>query len=138
MRVTQISVFLENRPGRLAYLLQVLADTQINMRALSVADSADFGIVRMIVDDVDQALQAIHAANLTAATTQVLRVEIPDTPGGLDRQVVEPLAESGVNIEYMYAYGGRISETAIVVLKVDHLDKAIQALSNAMQAMASS
>ncbi len=129
MNAPQISVFLENRPGRLAHLLQVLAAAEVNMRALSVADSADFGIVRLIVDDPDAAMKAIHAGDMTARITQVLRVEVPDEPGALERAVVEPLAEAGVNIEYMYAYGGRLSETAIVVLKVDDLEKAKQTLA---------
>jgi len=129
MNAPQISVFLENRPGRLAHLLQVLAAAEVNMRALSVADSADFGIVRLIVDDADAAAKAIRAEGMTARITQVLRVEVPDEPGALERTVVEPLAEAGVNIEYMYAYGGRLSETAVVVMKVDNLEKAQQALA---------
>ena len=129
MQVTQISVFLENQPGRLAYLLNVLSDAQVNLQALSVADSADFGIVRLIVADPEAARSAIHGADLTAATTQVLRVEIPDVPGGLVRSVVEPLAHAGVNIEYTYAYSERASDKAVVVLKVDDLETAEQVLS---------
>lgn len=128
MNVPQISVFVENRPGRLAYLLQILAEAEVNIRALSVADSADFGIVRLIVDDPKGAIDAIHAAGMTGRITSVLRVEVPDVPGALERDVVEALAEAGVNIEYMYAYGGRLSETAIIILKVDNLEKAEQAL----------
>ena len=128
MQVTQISVFLENRPGRLAYLLDVLSDAQVNLQALSVADSADFGVVRLIVADPDAALQAIHDADMTAATTEVLRVEIPDVPGGLSRAVVAPLAKAGVNIEYVYAYSELRLEKAVVVLKVDDIEKAEQSL----------
>jgi len=131
MNASQISVFLENRPGRLAHLLQVLAGAGVNMRALSVADSSDFGIVRLIVDDVDAAMEAIRGADMTARTIQVLRVEVSDEPGALERTVVEPLAEAGVNIEYMYAYGGRLSETAVVVLKVDNQEKAERTLGRA-------
>lgn len=128
MNVPQISVFVENRPGRLAYLLRTLADAEVNIRALSVADSADFGIVRLIVDDPKEAIDAIHAAGMTGRITSVLRVEVPDMPGALERDVVEALAEAGVNIEYMYAYGGRLSETAVIILKVDDIEKAEQAL----------
>lgn len=124
MNVTQISVFLENRPGRLAHLLQVLSDAKVNLRALSVADSADFGIARVIVDDADTAIRAIHAANMTTATTQVLRVEIPDVPGGLATAVIEPLAAADVNIQYIYAFSERPLQKAVVVLKVDDLEKA--------------
>jgi hypothetical protein len=128
MRATQISVFLENRPGRLAYLLQVLSDAQINLQALSVADSADFGIARLIVRDPDAAMKAIQQAGLTAATNQVLRVEIADTPGALAKTVIEPLAQAGVNIEYTYAFREHPHEKAVVVLKVDDLEKADQVL----------
>ena len=128
MQVTQISVFLENQPGRLAHLLNVLSDAQVNLQALSVADSADFGIVRLIVADPDAAKATIHGAGLTAATTEVLRVEIPDVPGGLVRSVVEPLAQAGVNIEYTYAYSERALDKAVVVLKVDDLEKAEEVL----------
>ena len=129
MNVTQISVFLENRPGRLAHLLNVLSEAQINLRALAVADTADFGIARVIVDDVDKAISAIHAAGMTAAKTEVLRVEIPDIPGGLAKTVIEPLAEAGVNIEYLYAYSETTETNAIVVLKVDDLKGAGAALA---------
>ena len=129
MNITQISVFLENRPGRLAHLLTVLSDAGINLQALVVADTADFGIARIIVDDVDKAMKAIHEADMTAATTKVLRVEIPDTPGGLAKSVMEPLSEAGVNIEYPYAYSETTETNAIVVLKVDDLKTASAALS---------
>ena len=129
MQVPQISVFVENRPGRLAHLLRTLADAGTNIHALSVADSSDFGIVRLIVDDPEGAMKAIHAQGLTGRITSVLRVEVPDKPGALENFVVEPLAEAGVNLEYMYAYGGRLSDTAIIVLKVDDMAKAESALA---------
>ena len=128
MKVTQISVFLENRPGRLLHLLQVFADAGVNLQALSMADTADFGIARVIVGDTQAAMQAIQQTGLTAATTEVLRVEIPDTPGGLAQTVIEPLAQAEVNVEYIYAYGERPSGKAVVVLKVDDLEKAEQVL----------
>jgi hypothetical protein len=128
MRVTQISVFLENRPGRLAHLLQVLAEAKVNLRALSLADTADFGIARIIVADTAAAMAAIRHAELTAATTEVLRVEVPDEPGALENTIVVPLAQAGVNIEYLYAHSERPLDKAEVVLKVDRLDKAEQVL----------
>lgn len=128
MQVTQISVFLENRPGRLGHLLRVLSAAQVNLAALSVADSADFGIARVIVDNVEAAVAAIREAGMTAATTPVLRVEIPDIPGGLVDAVIEPLSQAGVNIQYTYAYSERAAGKAVVVLKVDDLEKAQQAL----------
>lgn len=131
MKVTQISVFLENRPGRLAHLLRVLSDAKINLRALSLSDTADFGIARAIVTDTAAALRAINQAGLTAATTEVLRVEVSDVPGALEAVIVEPLAEAGVNIEYMYGYSERPLERAVIVLKVDNLLKAEQVLKSA-------
>ncbi len=128
MRVTQISVFLENRPGRLANLLQVLSAAHINLRALSLADTADFGIARIIVDDTVAAMEAIRRAGLTAATTEVLRVEVPDVPGALETAIVMPLAQAGVNIEYLYAHSERPTDKAEVIMKVDRLDKAEQVL----------
>ena len=132
MRVTQISVFLENRPGRLAHLLQVFSNARVNLRALSLADTADFGIARAIVTDTPAAMKAIRQAGLTAATTDVLRVEVPDEPGGLQRLVIEPLANAGVNVEYLYAHSERAGEKAVVIMKVDNLDKAVQTLQGSI------
>jgi hypothetical protein len=112
----------------LAHLLQVLSDAQVNLKALTVADSAEFGIVRVVVDDVDKAMRAIRGAGMTAATTEVLRVEIPDVPGGMVKHILQPLAAAGVNIQYTYAYSERAEEKAVVVLKVDDLAKAQQVL----------
>lgn len=128
MKITQISVFLENRPGRLLHLLEVLAGVQVNLRALSVADTADFGIARLIVSDAEAAVNAIRQAGMTAATTEVLRVEVPDTPGGLAKAVIGPLAKAGVNVEYVYAFSERPAEKAVVVLKVDNPELAQQVL----------
>ncbi len=128
MKVTQISVFLENRPGRLLQLLQVFADAGVNLQALSVADTADFGIARAIVADVDEAIAAIQAAGLTAATTDVLRVELPDEPGALANRVVQPLADAGINVGYVYAYSQRVGDKAVVVLKTDDVDRAVDVL----------
>ncbi|NPV06381.1 MAG: ACT domain-containing protein [Anaerolineae bacterium] len=128
MKATQISVFLENRPGRLLQLLQVLARAEVNLEALSIADTADFGIARVIVSDPVAAMAAIQEAGLTAATTEVLRVELPDEPGALARHVVEPLAKAGVNVEYIYAYSQRVGDRAVVVLKTDDIEKAEQVL----------
>ncbi len=128
MRVTQISVFLENRPGRLANLLQVLSAAHINLRALSLADTADFGIARIIVDDTAAAMAAIRRAGLTAATTEVLRVEVPDVPGALEHAIAVPLAQADINIEYLYAHSERPTAKAEVIMKVDQLGKAEQVL----------
>lgn len=124
MKMKQVSVFVENRPGRLKTLLSALADKGISMRALSIADTTDFGIARMILSDTEKGLEAIKQAGFTARTTDVLRVEIPDRAGGLVDTVITPLAEHGINIEYVYAFVDRPLEDAVVVLKVNDLDAA--------------
>lgn len=129
MRVTQISVFMENRPGRLLRVLQVLASAKVNLQALSVADTSDFGVVRVIVDDPDAGVAALRADGLTTSRTEVLCAEIPDEPGGLARAIVGPLAEAGVNVEYVYAYSQWQAGRAVVVMKVNDIEKAEAALA---------
>lgn len=130
MKATQISVFLENRPGRLLQLLRVFGDAGVNLQALSVADTTDFGIARLIVDDVEQATAAINSAGLTTATTDVLRVELADEPGSLANNVISPLSDAGINISYVYAYSARVGDRAVVVLKTDDIDRSIEVLSS--------
>lgn len=129
MRMKQVSVFIENRPGRLKGLLEVLAKAEINIRALSIADTADFGIVRMILSDTERGLEAIRAAGFASSTHDVLRVQIPDQPGGLLKAVAEPLAAAGINVEYVYAFADRPLENAMVVLKVDDVAAAEKLLN---------
>jgi hypothetical protein len=126
VRIKQVSVFVENQPGRLVEMLQALKEHQINISALSVADTIDFGIVRLVVSDVDKGLEALRRAGFTARVTEVLQAVVPDTPGGLVAHVVEPLAKAGMNIEYVYAFVDPAPGTATVVLKVRDLDKAEQ------------
>ncbi len=123
---TQISVFIENRPGRMKPLLEALAEHGLSIRALSIADTADFGIVRMIFEEPEEALQVIREADFTARTNEVLRVEVPDRPGGLLDAVVAPLAKANINIEYIYAFADNPLATAAVVLKVDELERALE------------
>ena len=124
MKLTQVSVFVENRPGRLATLLEALASNDLSIRALSIADSSDYGIVRMILSDTDKGLKVIRDAGLVADTSEVLRAEVPDQPGGLLEKVVRPLANARINIEYVYAFVDQPLETAVVVMKVNDLDRA--------------
>lgn len=124
MKMKQVSVFVENRPGRLKLLLETLAKADINIRALSIADTADFGIVRMILSDTEKGLDVIREAGLAASTNDVLRVEVPDQPGGLLSAVVAPLSAAGINVEYVYAFADRPLENAMVVLKVGDIDAA--------------
>lgn len=122
MRVIQVSAFLENRPGRLLYLLNVLAENGINLVAHNIVDASDFGIIHLIVDDPKKALATIRDKDITASSTTVLRVQVPDEPGAFVRRVLEPLAENGINIEYSYAYSAPSTGKATIVLKVDDLD----------------
>src|SRR5512142_540069 len=124
MRMKQVSVFVENRPGRLKVVLEALAKSDINIRALSIADTADFGIVRMILSDTEKGLEAIRAAGFAASTNDVLRVEVADRPGGLLKAIAEPLAQAGINLEYVYAFADRPLDNAVVVLKVGDIDAA--------------
>ena len=103
MKVEQISVFLENKAGRLAEVTRVLGEAGINIRALSLADTTDFGILRLIVDQYDKAREILKDKGFTVGKTEVVAVEVPDRPGGLGL-VLQILAASGVNVEYMYAF----------------------------------
>lgn len=127
MTLKQVSVFLENRPGRLAYVTRVLADAGLSIRAVSISDTIDFGVLRLVLDDPDRALDVLKRAGLMANVTEVLGVEIPDLPGGL-AGVLEVLKD--VNIEYMYSFLGKPS-AAWVLFRVEELEKTIRLLQEA-------
>lgn len=129
MSVKQISVFLENRPGCLHEMTKALADANIDLRGLSLAETSDFGIVRLIVDDVLGTADTLRAANFVASLTDVLAVEVPNVPGGLNK-VLEILDSAGVNVEYMYAIlGNKKSDTAYMIFRVNDNAKASSALA---------
>ena len=129
MSVKQISVFLENRPGALVEMTKALADANIDMRGLSLAETSDFGIVRLIVDDVLGTANTLKDAGFVASMTEVLAVEVPNVPGGLNK-VLEILNGTGINVEYMYAISGNKSlETAYMIFRVNDNDKAQFALN---------
>ena len=131
MSVKQISVFLENRPGCLHEMTKVLADNSIDLRGLSLAETSEFGIVRLIVDDVLGTATVLKDAGFINSLTDVLAVEVPNVPGGLNK-VLEILDGAGVNIEYMYAIlGNKKSESAYMIFRVDDNTKAADALNNA-------
>jgi hypothetical protein len=121
MKITQISVFLENSAGRLRDVTKVLADANINLRAFTVADTADFGILRLIVDDPDAAVAALGKAGYTTRLSDVLAVAIGDTPGCLAR-VMELFGANKINIEYIYASLGGGLGNAVVIFKVKQED----------------
>lgn len=128
MSVKQISVFLENKPGVLNSMTEVLAKNNIDMRALSLAETNDFGIVRIIVDDVYAATTVLKEEGFVHSVTPVLGVAIPDEPGGLNK-VVAVLMQERINIEYMYAFlGGKAVDHAYMIFRVQDLKAATAAL----------
>ena len=127
MRVEQIAVFLENRSGRLAEITAILADNGINIRALSVADTADFGILRLIVDKVPEAEKALRANGFTVGKTNVIAVEVPDKTGGL-AAVLKSIEKGELNVEYMYAFVNKTGENAVLIFRFDDMDRAIDYL----------
>lgn len=129
MNVKQISVFLENTPGSLHAMTTVLARNNIDMRALSISETNDFGIARIIVDDVYKTATVLRDAGYIHNVTPVLGVAIPDTPGGLN-QVLLALNEAGINVEYMYAFlGGKKADHAYMIFRVQDDVAATAALS---------
>ena len=116
--VEQLSVFLENKPGHLAQMTRVLADADINMRALMVADTEQFGVVRIICDRPHAAKAALEEAGFGASLTRVIAVEIPDRPGGL-AEVLETLGAASINVEYAYAFVEPGATAAVDIFKVD-------------------
>jgi len=127
MKVEQISIFLENKPGALEEVTRVLKDADINIRALSLADTSDFGILRLIVNDIDTAEKVLHANGLTVRRTPVVAVEVPDRPGGL-HSILELLSRKGINVEYTYAFVDRSGENALIIFRFDRIDEAIEIL----------
>ena len=128
MSVKQISVFLENKAGAMQGMTQTLADHNVDMRALSLAETNDFGIVRLIVDDVYAASTVLKEAGYIHNVTSVLGVMIPDEPGGLN-QVLQVLGAANINVEYMYAFlGGASAEHAYMIFRVQDRKAAAAAL----------
>ncbi|MBS3969441.1 MAG: ACT domain-containing protein [Clostridia bacterium] len=127
MVVKQLSVFLENTPGRLRAVTSVLAENNVNIRALTLADTSDFGVLRLIVDKPELAVIILKEKNFTVKLADVIAVEMDDTPGGLDN-VLEVLDTREVNIEYMYAFMGAKPKKALVIFRVDKLEEAVESL----------
>jgi hypothetical protein len=130
MKVEQISIFLENKSGRLAEVTDLLAKSGINIRALSLADTADFGILRLILNDAEKAKKVLKENSFTVGKTEVIAVEVPDKPGGL-AGILNALKGEGINVEYMYAFVQKSGEHAIIIFRFDDIEKAIVALQRA-------
>jgi len=127
MKVEQISVFIENKSGRLAEIACILGDAGINIRALSLADTSDFGILRLIVNDREKAKQELKEKGFTVSKTEVVAVEVPDRPGGLS-EILQTLDQESINVEYMYAFVERCGENAVIIFRFDETEKAIRIL----------
>ena len=127
MQAEQISVFLENKAGRLCEVTGVLAEAQVNIRALALADTSDFGVLRLIVDNIEKAKEALKKAGFTVGKTNVLAVEVPDRPGGL-YEILHLLQSSNINVEYMYAFVKAPSQSAVMIFRFDDPHRALQAL----------
>jgi len=128
MKVEQISIFIENKSGRLAEVTRVLGEAGVNIRALSLADTSDFGILRLIVNKTDQAKAVLKEKGFTVNKTDVVAVEVPDRPSGL-YGILNILDQGQVNVEYMYAFVERCGENAVIIFRFDNTDEAIQVLT---------
>ncbi len=127
MKVEQISIFIENKSGRLAEVAGALGEAGINIRALSLADTSDFGILRLIVNDGEKAKQILKEKGFTVSKTEVVAIEVPDRPGGLS-EILQSLDNDGINVEYMYAFVERCGENAVIIFRFDETEKAIECL----------
>lgn len=127
MKVQQISIFIENKSGRLAEITRILGDADINIRALSLADTSDFGILRLIVNKGQKATSVLKENGFTVNMTDVVAVEVPDCPGGLS-SILKTLDSAKINVEYMYAFVERSGGNAVIIFRFDETDKAIDAL----------
>lgn len=127
MNVEQISIFIENKSGRLAEVTSVLTEAGVNIRALALAETSDFGILRLIVNDTEKARSALREAGFTVTKTEVVAVEVPDKPGGLG-QILNAIRDAAINVEYMYAFVEKSGENAIVIFRFDEIGRAVATL----------
>ena len=127
MKAEQISVFLENKAGRLAEVAGILAEAGVNIRALSLADTSDFGVLRLIVDDNEKANETLKKNGFTVGKTNVIAVEVEDRPGGLHK-ILDTLYKSGTNVEYMYAFVQQSGNNAVMIFRFDNTDRAMEVL----------
>ncbi len=129
MFVKQISVFLENKPGKLSQVTDILEKNDIDISAISIADTTEFGILRMIVNKPEEAVAAIKAEKFPVSTTEVLAVEVADKPGGLNL-ALQTLNEAGVSIEYLYSFIKRNGKRALILFRVEDPEKAVEVLQS--------
>ena len=129
MTVKQLSVFVENSTGSMVEIIQVLGECGIDIRALSIADTTDFGILRLIVSDPERALSALKERNITVSITEVIGVKLVDRPGGL-ANVLTILRDGDISVEYMYAYVSKSEENACIILRVSDTERALNILND--------
>ena len=128
MLIKQVSVFIENKVGNLEEVIDAIAENDIDIYALSLADTTDFGILRMIVSDPDKAKAVLKEKGLIVKRTEVIAVTVEDKPGGLTK-TLDKMRDNEINIEYMYAFIGKNEKGATVVMKVDKPEEAVKILS---------
>jgi hypothetical protein len=127
MRAEQLSIFLENKAGSIAEVTAILRDAGVNIRALSLADTTDFGVLRMIVNNTKKAEEALKKEGFSVGKTNIVAISVDDSPGGLNK-ILDPIYAQDINVEYMYAFANPKQYKAIVVFRFDDADKAITIL----------
>jgi hypothetical protein len=130
MKIPQLSLFISNSPGTLADIAAILGEIGVNIRAMSLADTNNFGVLRMVLDDADKARQVLKDYGYPVRSNEVIAVEIADRPGSLGA-LLRVLADAGRNVEYMYAFVQKNAERAVLILRLDDLDGAIACLQGA-------
>ena len=128
--IKQISIFVENKPGRMAGVAKALGDAGVNIRALTIAEAGDFGVIRMVVDDTERGYTALREKGFMVSETDVLAVEIKDVPGGL-YEIADRLGMNNINVEYAYAFVTAKAARAMLILRVDDVKRATEVLSEA-------
>ena len=136
MKIHQLSVFVENSPGHLRAPCQVLADAGINLATLSLADTQQYGILRLIIADWQRAKATLEAAGFVVVVTEVLAIEVPDRPGGL-ADVLRVVEGAKINVEYMYAFAEKRNDKAVLIIRFDDTDAAVRALEHSKVNMVS-
>ena len=129
MKINQISIFIENTKGRLADVCSILGDNGINIRALTIAESPEFGILRVVLDKPEEAKQILKKNGFIATTAEIVAVEVSDEPGGLAK-ALKILADNDINVEYMYGFVEKATDKALMVFKFENIDKAISVLKS--------
>lgn len=129
MKIQQLSIFVENKSGRLAEITQTIADANVDIRAMSIADTSDFGILRLIVDKPEKAVEAFKKAGMTVSLTSVIAIGLDDAPGEFAK-AVKILSDNGISVEYLYAFISREKGKAYIILRVDDEEGAEKLLSH--------